>query len=230
MIKNVKITTIPRLLDLIAPHSCRGCGHTGAILCPRCKNYILRQRQLVCPNCKTPLKSASCPRCKSLPRIYTIGPREGLLDDLIHTYKYESVRALAPVFAELLDEILPQDLPENTLVVPLPTSTKHIRERGLDHTLLIAKHLARLRGWRVSRPLERVKNTVQVGSSKSTRLAQADAAYRVKDNFVPDSSATYLILDDVWTTGATIKAVLKKLRAAGVDHICVALLAYSELA
>lgn len=231
MTKIVKNTTFPSLLDLIAPHSCLSCGHLGTVLCDRCKKHILAHHTHICPNCKEPLLSAKCPNCSELPPIYAIGPRHELLDHLIHTYKYESTRALAPILAELLNSVLPPDLPTNTLVVPLPTSTKHIRERGLDHTLLLAKHLARLRGWRVARPLIRTKNTVQVGSDRTTRLKQADNAYAPAKRFVIDPTATYLLLDDVWTTGASILAATKKLQLLGIanDHISVTLLAFSTI-
>ena len=229
MLKNVKITTFPSLLDLLAPHSCLGCGRLGSILCDRCKNYILAQHSNICPNCKKPRSSNKCSHCKNLPPIYIVGSRHELLDNLIHTYKYDSVRALSKIFAELLDQILPQDLPQNTCIVPLPTSTKHIRERSLDHTLLIAKHLAKLRHFQVRPILERNKNTVQVGASRTTRLAQATDAYIINHNFKPDSNTTYLLLDDIWTTGASMLSALQKLHSAGAKNVQIALLAYSEL-
>lgn len=226
MAKNVKITTLPNILDYIAPHSCLGCGKIGSILCDRCKNYIVSQHLDLCPNCKLPQQSHRCASCQSLPEIYTIAPRHGLLDSLVHTYKYDSIRALAPVFADLLNQILPADLPPSTIVVPLPTSTKHIRERGFDHTLLIAKHLARRRGWRVSRAITRAKNTVQVGSDKSARLTQASQAYSLSPKFTPDNSSTYLLLDDVWTTGASMISAFKLLRTTDAADIRLALLTF----
>lgn len=227
MAKNVKITTIPSVLDLIAPHSCMGCGRLGEILCDRCKNYILEAHRNVCPNCKSPKTGATCENCPELAPIYALGPREDLLNDLIHAYKYESVRVLASKFAEILDGILPEDLPEETVIVPLPTSTKHIRERGQDHTLLLAKKLARRRGWRVEKALTRAKNTVQVGASAAERRAQAGGAYALEPRFRPDAEATYLLLDDVWTTGASMRAAYEVFTTSGAKNIQMVILAYS---
>ena len=229
MTKNVNITTFPSLYDLIAPHSCLGCDHIGTILCDRCKKYIIAHHRNICPSCKQPKTTATCPTCDDLPPIYVAGKRSGLLNDLIHDLKYNSNRSIARELADILHHTLPPDLPANTLIVPLPTSTRHIRERGLDHTLLIAKHLARLRGWRIAKPLERAKNTVQVGSSKSDRLTQADTAYEVSSTFKANSAATYLLLDDVWTTGATMRAAAKKLQNTGARDVRICLVSYSVL-
>ena len=95
---------------------------------------------------------------------------------IIRDFKYQSVHALARPLAELLDDILPSDI-KNAVIVPLPTATHHIRARGLDHTLLIARHLAHLRHCQVSPLLSRMKNTVQVGADINTRKSQAASAY-----------------------------------------------------
>ena len=227
MLNIVKNTTLPGLLDLLAPHSCRGCGHLGEPLCDCCKNYIIKQHQDICPNCKQKLLHGRCPNCKDLLPIYVVGNRSNLLDTIIHEYKYSSVRALAPALASLLDSVLPKDT-KNATIIPLPTSTKHIRERALDHTLLIAKYLARLRHFKIEKALIRARNTVQVGADRTTRKSQASSAYTLSSAFRPQKGTTYILLDDVWTTGASMKAAIKKLRDAGAQNLIVLLLAYSE--
>ncbi len=219
MPKNVKNTTLPRLLDLIAPHSCRGCGKLGTTLCECCKKYIVNSNNY-----------NNQPGIKELPPFYTVGNRDGLLAKLIYDYKYNSTRAIGIKLAELINEKLPHKLPPNTYIVPIPTSTKHIRERGFDHILFIAHHLAKINHKLKVKPLlVREKNTVQVGSNKNTRILQADQAFKVKDKTQIDSNATYLLLDDVWTTGASMLAAIKKLRAIGAKHIIIAELSISML-
>ena len=213
----VNNTTFPSLLDLIAPHSCRGCGRLGSPLCERCKKYITSQHQDFQPPNKP----------KNFPPIYILGQRQGLLDELIQDSKYHSVRALSRSFAELLANILPKNLPQNTYLVPLPTIHQHIRERGLDHTTLIAKHLAKLIHCQYQPVLKRANNTVQVGSTKSARKAQATTAYTVNPRVNLNRQATYILLDDVWTTGASMEAAVKKLQQAGVSRIIVLIIALS---
>ena len=226
----VKNTAFPKLLDLIAPHSCRGCGAIGSPICSRCKKYITKNHVHTCPRCKSVIAESSrptpCKNCRDLPPIYAVGERTGLLDVIIRDFKYQSVHALARPLAELLDDILPSDI-KNAVIVPLPTATHHIRARGLDHTLLIARHLAHLRHCQVSPLLSRTKNTVQVGKDIATRKVQAASAYSLRPKLSVSPAMTYIILDDVWTTGASTEAAIKILRSAGAENLIVALLAYS---
>ena len=224
----VKNTTILNPLDLLIPHSCRGCGRVGNVLCDRCKNYIISTREELCPNCKAPTKNGICNFCKNLPPIYYVGPREGLLDTIIHNFKYNSVRALGPKLAELLDAILPLDL-SNIVTVPLPTTSRHIRARGFDHTMNIAKHLTRLRHYALEPLLMRTNNFVQVGADALTREIQASSAYTINPTYTPDPTKTYLLLDDIWTTGSSMKAAVNELSTAGIKNIIISVLAVSQI-
>ena len=230
MSNNVKNTTLPGLLDLLAPHSCRGCGHIGSVLCDCCKNDIIKTHVDVCPKCKAKKPTSICPNCLDLPPTHIVGERSGPLGDLIHGFKYQSIRAAAKPLAKLLDEILPK-IKGEVVIVPLPTITKHIRARGLDHTYLVAKNLAKLRGknYQVKPLLLRNQNTVQVGTDQKTRLKQAESAYKVNPKIKINQTTTYLLLDDVWTTGASLEASTKKLREAGAKKIELAILALSRI-
>ena len=224
----VKNTLLLGPLDLLFPHSCRGCGLTGEALCECCKNNILKNRTNICPNCKKPKTHGLCKNCPFLPPIYVVTKRDTLLGELIHDYKYHSVRALAHPLAEMLDSILPKNLPTNSVLVPLPTATHHVRARGLDHTYLIAKKLSRIRHVPLERVLLRDKNTVQVGSDRFKRLSQVSSAYTLNPKFKIDPDTTYILLDDVWTTGSSVKAAEKILKTAGAKNIIITLLAYSS--
>lgn len=229
MPKNVKNTTFPSFFDILAPHSCRGCDTIGSALCDRCKNYIISAQTNFCPNCKAPTKNGKCKNCKILPPTFIGGERTGLLNQLIHDFKYNSVRSLAQPLAEIMDHALP-DIDGKTIIVPLPTIGKHIRARGLDHTYLIAKRLAHLHpNFSVQKLLTRANSAVQVGADHTTRINQASMAYSLAPNANIDPDTTYILLDDVWTTGASMQAAIKRLRRAGAKHIIVAILAVSRM-
>ncbi len=230
MPKNVNITTFPGPLDLIAPHSCRGCGKLGSVFCDCCKKNLTKTFLNICPNCKSKNPTGNCPNCTDLPPTYVIGERSEPLSILIHDLKYYSNRSIKNPLAELLDSILPK-YHGKIIVVPLPTINKHIRARGLDHTLLIAKKLTKLRGenYQVQKLLLREKDTVQVGTDKKTRILQAEDAYKLNSKFKLNPKATYLLLDDVWTTGATMRSAIKKLREFGAHKINLVLLAFSHI-
>ena len=231
----VKNTTYPGLFDLLAPHSCRGCGHIGNALCDRCKNYILNTRTNLCPICKSPNPTGICSSCsknpavKPLPPTFVINERTDLLDDLIHALKYQSVRSLAKPLAELMNAALPS-FGSLVYIVPLPTISRHIRARGLDHTLLVAKQLAKLRPYfKIAKLLARQSNTVQVGTDAKTRITQANSAYSINAHIAINPNATYILLDDVWTTGASLRSATKKLQQAGVNDVALAILALSRI-
>ncbi|MBQ3464727.1 ComF family protein [Candidatus Saccharibacteria bacterium] len=225
----VKITTFLNPLNLLAPHSCRGCGSLGKPLCDCCKNYILNSRENYCPNCKAKNETGNCKNCKNLPKTFVVAERSSLIGKLIYDFKFSSVRALSDPLAELLDKTIPEEIPGNVKIVPLPTISKHIRARGLDHTYLIAKKLSKLRNYKTEKLLLRARNTIQVGASEITRKKQAEAAYKLAKNVKIDKDATYILFDDIWTTGASMKAAVKKLRQAGVSKIIIATLAVNRL-
>jgi ComF family protein len=224
----VNNTTLPNLLDLIAPHICLGCGTIGKPICEKCKNYIMSEKCNICPNCRNTISTHKCPHCPNFPPSYIVGKRHGLLDITIHTYKYNSNRSLAQPLAELMYNRLKNDY-RHAIIVPLPTATNHIRQRGLDHTLLLAKHLAKLTSCQIQPVLHRNHNATQVGADRITRLEQAEHAYSISPRFIVDPNTTYILLDDIWTTGASMKKAIEKMQKAGAKKIVVALLAISQL-
>lgn len=229
MPKNVKITTILNPLNLLAPHSCRGCGRIGEALCDCCKNDIIVNHHNFCPYCKKLNLNGICSFCKNPLPIFTVANRNSLIGALIKEYKYQSVRSLSSPFADIINQILP-NIDGEIIVVPLPTIGKHIRNRGLDHTLLLAKKFTKLRSnTKIQKILIRDKNTVQVGATRKNRMKQAKSAYKINPKTKINKNSTYLLLDDVWTTGASMESATKKLRQAGVSKIIVSLLAVSDI-
>lgn len=235
----VKNTTKYKLFDLICPHSCRGCGRLGAVCCECCKNNMIEKREIICPICKEKL-AKTAEKGDNMPNrmawrheecempfagLWAFGWRDGVLEKLVEEYKYQSVRAMGEVLMELYDMILPKEL-EEAVVVPLPTIGRHVRERGLDHTLTLAKGLAKRRGWKCERILARAVDTVQVGVKAAEREIQASKAYEVAGEV--DAEKTYLLIDDVWTTGATMLSAAKVLQAAGAQKMCGVVLAVSR--
>ena len=194
------------IFDLLCPHICRGCGRLGSVICECCKKNIS----------KTKIDFKEGIACAW---------RDSLLGEMVEEYKYNSVRALGAELAEILDAKIPC-LNGEVVVVPLPTIDRHIRERGLDHTFEIGKRLAKRRGWRCEKVLARKNKTVQVGASAKERMEQAKEAY-VLDAEI-ENGVTYLLLDDVWTTGASMKAAEKLLLDAEASKVVKAVLVVSR--
>lgn len=222
----VKITTTKSILDWLCPHSCMGCGAIGAVLCECCKKDIFGALNC-CPICHQTMRRGKCEWC-DLPftGFYMCGWRDEIVGEMVETYKYKSRRALAGVLAEMLDASLPE-VEGEVVVLPLPTMARHVRERGFDHTWLMGRALAKMRGWKCEKLIFREKDTVQVGASQKKRLRQAAEAYGIDTKKVR-ADVTYLLLDDVWTTGASMRAAEKLLREAGAGRILGAVVAVSR--
>ena len=146
-----------------------------------------------------------------------MGLREGVLRRLIEVYKYHSVRSACFELADLLKVFLSNDY----VLVPLPTIGRHVRERGFDHIELICKKT----GLCLEKALVRSNNAVQVGANKRERVEQAKTAYIAK-NVEPERN--YLLVDDVWTTGASMMAACEQMRLAGAKRLSIAVIAKSS--
>lgn len=219
---DVKITTKRSLWDLLCPYNCRGCGVVGEVLCPCCKKYMLQScNEAICPFCGK--RGEECHDCDSkFQKVFVGGLRRDLLAKMISEYKYQAVRPIGDLLAEILDNAIGNGL-DKAVIVPLPTIGKHVRERGFDHTMLLAKKLAKRRDWDCRRLLKRVTNTVQVGTKAKDRMAQASKTYALGAKVVADEY--YLLIDDVWTTGASMLSAAKVLQDAGVSRIYGAVVA-----
>lgn len=150
------------------------------------------------------------------------------MKELINVYKYESVRVVGDVLAELILNTFDLD----GVLVPLPTISKHVRERGFGHIEYLLHRLSKLsRQNRRSRKvhlacakiLKRVNATVQVGANAEKRKIQAQKAYEAIKNF--DPSKRYILVDDVWATGSSMLAAAQKLRSLGAQHVDILVIA-----
>lgn len=214
---------INSMLSFIAPHHCCGCDKIGTLLCDDCKYNITIELNPVCIACKRPTGAMwLCNTCKMpYERAWAVGAREGILQRLVGLYKFERVKSAYLMIADLLSDAIPE-LPANTIIIPIPTTPSRIRERGYDHMLLICKRLAKLRNLTCQQLIVRKTNTKQRQSSAKTRISQAKQAFEINGNSNINPGTNYLLVDDVITTGATIKYAAKTLRDAGAKHVWVA--------
>ena len=207
------------LLDIFAPHYCCSCGMIGAILCDNCKNNIIDNQYSGCIACGKPAaRYGLCRRCRApFARAWCVGERANVLKALINQYKFERARAAKHAIVDLLDAVLPP-LPGGVTVVPVPTIPPHIRQRGYDHMALVARGFACRRQLSYRAVIQRASNTVQHGTTRAVRLRQAKQAFECGD--VPPG--IYLLVDDVYTTGATVRYAADVLLRAGATEVWIA--------
>ena len=226
---NVKNTIVEALMQKVAPHPCFGCGKIGTPLCPNCKYNIINDPFLGCILCGKASREGLCvdhdvPICKA----WVISERVTVLRRVIDAYKFEYVKAASHSLIDLLDEYLPI-LPSNTLIVPIPTASSHVRQRGYDHINILARLLAIRRELPVTYLLERTSVKSQHELNKVERQDEAQRAFRVPKGMYVDAATPLLLLDDIITTGSTVSSASKALAAAGAQQIFVAALAYQPL-
>jgi ComF family protein len=142
----------------------------------------------------------------------------------IARFKYGGARRFGRRFAALLLPRVPDAAV--ALVVPVPLHLRRLRQRGFNQSAVLSRHVARALGARVTlTAVIRHRDTPsQVGLGPAERARNVADAFAIRDRSAVDGHAV-LVVDDVWTTGATVGAVAHALRAAGavtVDVLTIA--------
>lgn len=218
------------LVSVVAPHDCIGCGLQGTLLCDQCKpllHSVAPERCGLCSRQSAKNKTCSiCLRTSHCSRISIHGPYIGVAKELVKRLKYHNARAAAKVIATHM-KLFPDQLLENTIIVPIPTATSRVRQRGYDQSVLIARHLGKRYGLQVSELLVRHGQSRQVGSKRDQRVVQLVEAYTVRKPIQVVGSHIILV-DDVMTTGATIEAAARALKKAGARTVDACVFARAE--
>jgi len=197
------------LLDFFMPARCAGCGAPGGELCPRCEARIATSQAIVVG------------ARGSTPPLVALGMYEGCLRTALLSLKFRGARGMGMRLGRWIAGRLfwPFDL-----IVPVPLHAARLRERGYNQAAEIAKGIASASDRAcVEDAIERVRATApQSGLEARERLvnvADAFAAGR-RRNVVADRRV--LIVDDVVTTGATVRASSAALVSAGARLTYVA--------
>jgi ComF family protein len=191
---------------MLFTNRCAACGCPGErVLCHRCRFSI-----------------ASVGAANSPPGICAVFPFEGLPRDLIVALKFRHRRAAADVLAGQMVRRMTFD--HIDLVTWAPTSARRARRRGYDQAEAIARAVARQLGVPCRRLLYRAHGEAQTGKSRADRLV--GPAFRARR---PRVGLRVLVVDDVVTTGATLRAASQALRSAGVAHVELAAAASAQL-
>ena len=152
------------------------------------------------------------------------GLYEGTLKEAIHTFKYGGVFPLVRVFGDLLQstfQTLSQDYPVDVMI-PVPLHIRRLRERGFNQALLLVKELNRRIGIPYEeRVLKKIKDTpVQIALKKRERRKNLKGVFQVKDTETIKGKSVVLV-DDVYTTGATVNECSRALLKAGAERVAV---------
>ena len=199
--------TLPQPLE--AECFCASCGT------PFVESYPLDQ-QGVCQPCRE--------NAVHFDAAYSFGSYDHPLQDLIHLFKYAKIESLAEPLGRLLLRALPRGV-EFDMVLAMPMHWRKRWDRGFNQAELLAAPVARKLGLKVSGSLRRTRHTqAQAGLSEAERKTNLKGAFAVR-NPAQIAQKRILLVDDVFTTGATLRAATEALKSAGAAHVSVLTLA-----
>jgi len=220
------------LLNFLFPPHCLICKAKGGYFCPDCWEKAVFLPRQVCPVCGQPISGGRvhehCQTKYNLNGLSNIFSYSSSLREAIKRAKYkpylfnaisELARMAIPYFEKDDDFILLREfLTKNPLIVPIPLFPRRYRERGYNHAKIIAQSLAQKWHLRLEDDLlVRIKDTRPQYSllPKERKKNLKDAfAVRSRKNFLP-----ILLVDDIWTTGATMRAAGNVLKRAGFPEV-----------
>lgn len=213
------MSILDQFLSLLAPHECLGCAVEGTLICNNCSLEldVIPKR---CYRCrKLSPNSLTCAKCRKQSRLKQVSVAtiyDGLAKQLVWKLKFSGAQAVAKSIAIIMNQQI--EISDELLIVPVPTATSRVRQRGYDQASLIARELSMLSGLKYAKCLARVNQAHQVGSSRTQRIKQLSNAFRVtKPATIKD--AHILLIDDVITTGATLESAAKTLRFHGAKRV-----------
>jgi len=211
-------------IDWLYPPQCGGCGKMGARWCEKCQAQIVPLKENLCEICGEILpKPGICDSCKAHPPAFkslrSAAAFGGPLRTAIHHLKYYQDIALAESLSEILFQKISEMQWKFDTVTSVPLSKQRMKERGYNQSSLLAYPLAlRLQKPFIEKTIERTRAThSQVGLNIQERQENVRNAFSANPAYVKQKAV--LIIDDVATTGATIRACSEALRNAGAKEV-----------
>jgi ComF family protein len=222
--------TLSLVRELFFPSACPVCGKplvTGREarlgICADCEGLYALEGGDRCQVCGRPLISeiAVCTDCRAAEHVFdkaaALYPYTRQCVKLLHAYKFRGHRALAPFFADKMlearDLFFDRALFDELVMVPVPPRDGKMKKAGWDQVEIIARILERRT--RLRRCLKRLP------SASQKKLSAEDRAKNLKGRIICTKSPPQrvLLIDDVYTTGATLDVCASALKESGAEMV-----------
>jgi ComF family protein len=223
--------------DLVLPRRCAAC--CGAIeaeiagrLCLACHEDIdarAFEAQDVCHRCARWVPAGTCPcpvRSRRFAGFAAYGPYTGALREAIHSLKFTGDAALGRELGRRLAIIAKTRWPRAKVVIPVPLHASRLLTRGYNQSAVLAREVARGLG----APLDLVSLRRQLAAAEQSGSSRDVRAQNVRGAVEGEGVAgkTVLLVDDVFTTGATVTECVRTLKAAEATRVFVLTLALAD--
>ena len=192
------------VLDIILPRICLGCGKEGKYICEKCELFLSEAPSLFWQG--------------GLEELASCWEYEGLIKDIILKIKYYGAFDAINELVEKAFKTREPYLPEGTIITFVPMFKRKEKRRGFNQAELIARKLGRIMGQKVLPLLEKIKDT-----ASQTKLNKVERMANIKNSFLAKEKAgrhdNILLVDDVWTSGATMKECARVLKRSGAKRV-----------
>lgn len=189
-------------------------------ICVRCEQRLLRLTQH-CITCGEWSRLESCENCAlngtDLHRLYVSWNYSEPLKTLIHQFKFQHDLHLSHYLADLMIEHLPQRALETECLIPVPLHPQKLKQRGFHQTLLLAKAISKRLNIPISTQYcQKIQDTLpQMQLNRDERLFNLQTAFQC----TRPPFAHITLIDDITTTGSTLKQLARHFQASGIPCI-----------
>ena len=218
------------LQELIWPTRCLGCDAPGELLCPACKEKLAFINQAdACPICGAPWGKLVCTECLHQWTHYKAicaVDFQSISARIVRGFKDGHELRLSSIIAATMHQALlraqaqglapPDFIQEIDAIAFVPATSQAYMQRGYDHMERVAQDLAQLLHVPLGDVLIRLAKTDQRDLSKAERESNEGVCVEVAGNI---EGATILLIDDVMTTGSTLRLCSEKLYGAGAQFV-----------
>lgn len=217
------------LIDLLFPLTCYSCNVriSDGVICEKCLNS-LEYLTDVCPVCGAYDQGKNCRICSGnefqFDKAISVFQFDKMIQNLIHDLKYDEMTKVANLFGKLTEDYLRKFNPFESvdIVSPVPLHKVKKRARGFNQSQLLTAEISRRMNW------QHEPNLIQRSrfTETQTKLGRTDRQKNVFGAFSLDPRQSIvhkniLIVDDVFTTGATVNSISSLLKQNGADQVFV---------
>lgn len=219
------------LTEFCFPTRCAGCDKPGELLCSECLQIIhANKTEYACASCAAPYGFLICTECWdeefAFTRALSLGALESPLSKVCVLLKDANEQRLGQYVGRLLGQRVKASFGDwaDTLTW-VPPSQDALRRRGFDHGALLAQGVATILGLKAVALSKHIKKFDMRALAKSERKEAASRAFAFAGSPEVIVGRNVLLIDDVFTTGATLHAVSTVLLEAGAREVRVAVIA-----